>query len=462
MDRFRPYAEKLRSAGMPELAAESFRHYFSLLVEGETGMLPERAIEPVRDLPSMEDLGEDLAEAGRRALGATVSLRLNGGLGTSMGLDRAKSLLPIRGELTFLDIIARRALVSGTPVVLMNSFATDQDTREVLKSYPELARGFPLTFVQHQVPKIDRQTLEPAEFPENPALEWCPPGHGDIYNSLVTSGLLSRLLSAGVRYAFVSNSDNLGADLELSILGHFVTSGSPFLMEVARRTSADRKGGHLAHEAGNSGNLLLRESAQCPAEDRGAFQDVNRHRFFNTNNLWIDLRALDVKLQHGKRFLRLPMIRNAKTVNPQDAGSAPVYQLETAMGAAISLFEGSEALVVPRSRFSPVKTCSDLLAARSDAMVLQDDYRLVPDPGRVAKTVLIDLDRRFYRLLAEMEARFPDGPPSMRHCSSLRVSGDFVLGGRVRLSGDVELVNRTGSQVVLAGTPEIEGHRTFE
>jgi UDP-N-acetylglucosamine pyrophosphorylase len=425
-------------------------------------MLPERAIEPVEDLPSMEDLGEDLAEAGRRALGATVSLKLNGGLGTSMGLDRAKSLLPVRGDLTFLDIIARRALASGTPIVLMNSFATDQDTREVLQSYPELARGFPLTFVQHQVPKIDRQTLQPAEYPENPALEWCPPGHGDIYNSLVTRGILSRLLSAEIRYAFVSNSDNLGADLELTILGYFVKSGSPFLMEVARRTGADRKGGHLAHKAGDSGKLLLRESAQCPAEDRGAFQDVNRHRFFNTNNLWIDLGALDAKLQHGRKFLRLPMIRNAKTVNPQNAASTPVYHLETAMGAAISLFEGSEALVVPRYRFSPVKTCNDLLAARSDAMVLQQDYRLVPNPRRAFETLLVNLDQRYYRLLAEMEARFPDGPPSMLHCSSLRVSGDFVLGNRVRLLGDVELVNRTGSQVVLTDTHEIEGHRTFE
>jgi len=461
MDPFRPYAEKMRSAEMPELAIESFRYYFQLLHKGETGMLPERAIEPVENLSSADELEDELSEVGREALGMAVTLKLNGGLGTSMGLDQAKSLLQVRGPLTFLDIIIRRALASKVPLVLMNSFATDADTLALLREYPELDGDRAITFIQHQVPKIDRETFEPAEYPENPSLEWCPPGHGDIYQSLVTSGTLSRLLAAGKRYAFVSNSDNLGADLDLKILGQFVASGAPFMMEVARRTRADRKGGHLARLAGGTGPLLLRESAQCPAEDMGQFQDVTRHRFFNTNNLWIDLSALEEKVNHGETFLELPMIRNAKTVNPQDPSSRPVFQLETAMGAAISQFEGATALVVPRSRFSPVKTCSDLLVARSDAMVLEDDYRLIPNPERSFEDLLIELDRRYYRHLADMDRRFPGGPPSLLDCSSLRIKGDFVLGAQIRLSGDVSLVNRTGSQVVLDGTQQFEGHRTF-
>jgi UTP--glucose-1-phosphate uridylyltransferase len=193
----------------------------------------------------------------------------------------------------------------------------------------------------------------------------------------------------------------------------------------------------------------------------GQFQDVTRHRFFNTNNLWIDLSALEEKVNHGKTFLELPMIRNAKTVNPKDPSSQPVYQLETAMGAAISQFEGATALVVPRSRFSPVKTCSDLLVARSDAMVLESDYRLIPNPERSCEDLLIELDRRYYRHLADMDTRFPGGPPSLVNCSSLQIKGDFVVGPQVRLSGDVRLVNRTGSQVVLDGTQQFEGHRTF-
>ncbi len=300
MDSFRPYAEKMRSAGMPELAIESFRYYFQLLLKGETGLVPEEVIEPVADLPSADELKEELSEIGREALGTTITLKLNGGLGTSMGLDRAKSLLQVRGRLTFLDIIVRRALASKVPLVLMNSFATDQETLELLREYPELDGAKAVTFLQHQVPKIDRETLQPAHYPEDPGLEWCPPGHGDIYNSLVTSGTLSRLLAAGKRYAFISNSDNLGAELDLRILGQFVASRAPFMMEVALRTKADRKGGHLARQAGGSGPLLLRESAQCPPEDLGHFQDVARHRFFNTNNLWIDLKALEQKVKRRR------------------------------------------------------------------------------------------------------------------------------------------------------------------
>src|SRR5438105_1204399 len=81
-------------------------------------------------------------------------------------------------------------------------------------------------------------------------LEWCPPGHGDIYTALVTSGMLDALLDAGYEHAFVSNSDNLGAVLDPRILAWFAAERIPFLMEVADRTEADRKGGHIAQRPG--------------------------------------------------------------------------------------------------------------------------------------------------------------------------------------------------------------------
>merc|ERR1712051_1064171 len=135
--------------------------------------------------------------------------------------------------------------------------------------------------------------------------------------------------------------------------------GAPFMMEVATRTDADKKGGHLAKDAA-TGGLLLRESAQCPDEDEKAFQDVTKYKFFNTNNLWVDLIALKGIFEKHGGSIPLPVMKNAKTVDPRDKKSTPVLQLETAMGAAISCFEGASAIVIPRERFAPVKTTSDL------------------------------------------------------------------------------------------------------
>jgi UTP--glucose-1-phosphate uridylyltransferase len=272
-------------------------------------------------------------------------------------------------------------------------------------------------------------------------LRWCPPGHGDIYNALVTRGVLAQLRAAGIRVAFVSNSDNLGATLDPRILGYVLDNGLPFLMEVADRTAADRKGGHLALRGEQ---LILRESAQCPPEDTERFQDVTRHRYFNTNNLWIDLVALERLLEARGGALALPLIRNAKTVDPRDGASTPVYQLESAMGAAIALFEGAAALRVPRTRFSPVKTTADLLRVRSDATRLTDDGRVVPATDH---TPLISLDSAHYKKIADLEARFPGGAPSLEGCRSLTVEGDWTFGAGVVVKGDVVLRADTPQRV---------------
>ena len=239
-----------------------------------------------------------------------------------------------------------------------------------------------------------------------PRLEWAPPGHGDLYPSLLSAGLLDALLDAGYEYAFVANVDNLGAVMDERILAWFAREQIPFLMEVADRTPADRKGGHLARRA--EGGLVLREVAQTPDADLDAFQDIERHRFFNTNTLWVDLRALQAVLSERDGVLGLPMIVNRKTVDPGDADSPAVLQLETAMGAAIDVFEGARAIRVGRERFAPVKTTNDLLALRSDAYELRDDGRIVLAQGR-SGAPLVDLDPRCFKLVRDFDARFPAG-----------------------------------------------------
>ncbi len=376
-------------------------------------------------------------------------LKLNGGLGTSMGMSGPKSLLPVKHGLTFLDIIVHQVLYlrqttgARLPLVLMNSFSTRDETLAAMAQFQDFHQQIPLDFVQHKQPKIWKESLSPAVYPADREKEWCPPGHGDIYTALVTSSMLELLLSEGYEYAFVSNSDNLGAEMDLPILGYFAANHVPFLMEVADRTPADRKGGHLAQRP--DGQLILRESAQCPPEEEAEFQDIKRYRYFNTNNLWINLRSLAHRLEQHQGVMPLPLIRNEKPVDPADPKTPRVYQLETAMGAAIAVFEGAQAMRVPRSRFAPVKKNSDLLVIMSDAYQLGEDYRLALAPERHAEPPVVVLDDRYYQLYDAMIQRFPGGAPSLRQCDELKVKGDVAFGKDVRIVGKVEITH-TGEE----------------
>jgi UTP--glucose-1-phosphate uridylyltransferase len=429
---------KMREEGLPETAVETFAHYERLLREGDQGTLPESSLEPLADLPD----ASELPDSDGAALDQAVVLKLNGGLGTSMGMTRAKSLLEVKEGLTFLDVIVRQILHireqsgAGVPLLLMNSFATRSDTLAALDRYPDLAvDGLPLDFLQGRVPKLLEDSHEPVSWPADPALEWAPPGHGDVYTSLAASGLLDQLLERGYRYVFISNSDNLGAVLDPRILDWLAGEGLPFLSESTDRTESDRKGGHLARRR-SDGGLVLRETAQTPDEDREAFEDVSRHRYFNCNNIWVDLRALEQTLSERGGVLGLPMIVNRKTVDPNDSSSPAVVQLETAMGAAIGVFEGAGALRVPRSRFTPVKTTSDLLVVRSDAYRVGEDWTV--STARDEPPV-VSLDPDYYKLMGDFEPRFPEGPPSLLECERLVVEGDVTFGRDVTVRGAVKV-----------------------
>jgi len=460
MTRFDLFESKMRAENLPQVVIDSFRRSYERLAAGETGMLDRTQIEPPPELPSSQTLG-GYAGAGEAALLRTAVIKLNGGLGTSMGMRRAKSLLPAKNGMSFLDITARQMLRlrekygAHVPLILMNSFRTRRDSLAALAAYPDLSAGFPADFLQHKVPKVRVDDLTPVRWDPDPEQEWCPPGHGDLYPALQSSGVLAELLDRGVDYAFVSNSDNLGAVLDLSILGWFAEEKIPFLMEVADRTESDKKGGHLARRIAD-GRLVLREVAQCPPEERELFQDVTLFRSFNTNTLWISLRALDAALAQGGGVLELSMIRNEKTVDPGDPASPKVFQLETAMGAAISLFGGARALRVPRERFIPVKTTSDLLALWSDLYDLEEDFSLTIAPGRSPGDLPIELDARFYARIDQLEKRFPKGAPSLEKCTRLTVRGDAIFGEGVHCRGDVRIVNE-GSEPLEIPDGEVLG-----
>lgn len=445
----------MKVAGLADDVIRTFSAYYDQLQSGEQGMISRGMIDP----PSPDNVINLSAMTQYRKqsiLKSIAVIKLNGGLGTSMGLSAAKSLLPVKGNMNFLDIITRQVLAmrSGTGyevlLMFMNSYNTEADTLNYLEKYPDLSRQkLPISFLQNKFPRIRQDNLKPYEN-EDPDKMWNPPGHGDIFAALSSSGLLDKMIDAGYRYAFVSNSDNLGATVDTCIPAYMEANDIHFLMEVCARTEADRKGGHLCQD--KHGQLMLREVAQCPPEELDEFQNVELYSYFNTNNLWIDLKALQWNLIAGEGIILLPLIVNPKTVD-----GTPVYQLETAMGAAISVFNGARAVLVPRSRFSPVKKNNDLLAIWSDLYELNDQYQVVMRRG-VESIPPIELDERYYGRIDQLLERFRDGVPSLLNCSSLKISGDISFGEDVICEGKVNL---TAENPVHVKSKLLSGDITF-
>jgi UTP--glucose-1-phosphate uridylyltransferase len=410
------------------------------LDERDAGLLPSEVLEPLASLPRMDELPEPSPGQARDVLDRLVMVKLNGGLGTSMGLSGPKSLLQVKPDASFFDVLARQVLAlrerhsARLPLVLMNSAVTRDPSLKVLHRYDGLGvPGLPPDFLQGRQPKISAGDFQPMHWPADPALEWCPAGHGDIYPALAASGMLDALLGAGLRYAFVSNSDNLGALADVRIAAWLAAEHVPFVLEAVRGTPADRKGGHLARY---QGRMVLRETAQVPDGDT-SFTDVERWRWYNTNNIWIDLRALQDLQAADPAAPDLPLIVNRKSVDPRDPASTPVIQLESAMGAAIGSIPGARAVHVPRSRFAPVKTTDDLLLVRSDAYELTSDGQMRPSFD--GQEPVITLDEDFYKLLPDFEQRFPAGAPSLRRCHRFDVEGDVTFGADVVAVGEVRV-----------------------
>jgi UTP--glucose-1-phosphate uridylyltransferase len=432
--------EKMRAAGQAEEAVRAFASAYQRLDSGESAFVPSASLEPAADAPLLGQLPEaDAADA----LARVVSIKLNGGLATTMGLRGPKSLMEARDGRSFLDVIVAQTLALRgrygvrLPLVLMDSEATRSETLAALGAYPTLldADGPGADFLQSMIPKLLASTLEPVEWPREPALEWCPPGHGDVYGALRRSGMLASLLERGFRYAMISNSDNLGATLEPRIAALMDSERVPFLMEAVVGTEADRKGGHIARRR-SDGQLVLREVAQTPPEDQESFRDYRRWRYYNTNNIWVSLEALSDTLDASDGVLELPLIVNRKTVDPRDPGSPEVLQLESAMGAAVGSFPGARVVCVPRTRFAPVKTTDDLLVLRSDVYRVTDGSVLEPVREDLP---YVELDPAFYKLMDAFEARFPEGPPSLVEASRLVVRGDVTFGAGVVVRGAVEI-----------------------
>jgi len=429
---FQKFTQKIREAGLNPIVEDAFSFYYNQVAQGASGKLSEAEIKPPAETNVVKY--NEIKLTHPAPLDKLAVLKLNGGLGTSMGLSKAKTLLNVKNDLNFLDIIARQILTLrdqtqvDIPLLLMHSFNTQKDSLDYLSKYEDLELSdIPLDFLQNKFPKLRQEDLTPFSHADD-SKTWNPPGHGEIYMTLAITGTLDKLLAAGKEYAFISNSDNLGSIVDEHILGYFAENNLPFMMEVCKRSEMDKKGGHLAET--HNGQLILRETAQCPADEIDTFEDIHHYKYFNTNSLWVNLKALKNKLDKNGNFLPLSLI-----INPKVVDNTPVYQLESAMGAAISVFENSKALLVDRERFAPVKKTNDLLIIRSDAYKLSSNYHL---KLAIENPPVIDLDQKYFKLVDDFEKRFAQGIPSLKNCQRFSLTGDVSFGKNVIIKGDVE------------------------
>ncbi|MBR5950161.1 MAG: UTP--glucose-1-phosphate uridylyltransferase, partial [Actinomycetaceae bacterium] len=415
-------SEKMHRAGLSDYEINSFLRAYGRLTSGEQALIPESdidAIEAIAHASQLHDVSPD-------ALARTAVLKLNGGIGTTMGLTCPKSVLEAHGGQSFLEITARQILATRArlgvelPFILLNSPSTHEATMDALSDFHLHVDGLPLAVVQSVFPRINAHTLQPISWPQDPTQEWAPPGHGDLYGVLDRTGLLDQLLDRGYEYLFVSNIDNTGAVLSEEIATWFADSDAPFAAEVARRSPMDMKGGHFARRR-SDGQIILREVAQCPKDDEECFRNIELHQYMNTNNLWINLPALRAKLD--TQSFDLALIVNRKRIDPKNPASPEIIQLESAMGSAVALFEGSQILEVGRERFVPVKSTADLLLLRSDVFDFDNDNRLVQ---QTRSRPTVSLDEKFFKRYDQFEARVQD-VPSLRHARSLTVKGDVSI-----------------------------------
>ncbi|MCA1781836.1 MAG: UTP--glucose-1-phosphate uridylyltransferase [Dermatophilaceae bacterium] len=434
--------DMMRAAGVSDQAVAVFATYHAQLQSGHTGTIPEDSILPLTDVPQLGAVTATEEER-REALAHTAVLKLNGGLGTSMGMTGPKSLVPVRDGHTFLDIVAhqvtslRERYDVELPLLFMHSFSTREASLEALRAHPEIeVAGIPLDILQNREPKLTVDDLAPVQWPPNPDLEWCPPGHGDVYVSLLTSGALDLLKERGYETLFLSNIDNLGATCDPDIAAWMRAERIPYAAEVCARTHNDRKGGHLAIRK-SDGRLVLRDTGAVDPGEMEYFQDTELHTTFHTNNLWISVDRLHEQLSSTGGVLGLPMITNHKNVDPTDRTSPEVIQIESAMGSAIEVFEGAQAIAIPRTRFRPVKTTNELLLLRSDIYELTDTYELVSQVDH--EDPYVDLGPT-YSHIGDFLAHFAQGVPSIRDCTSLRLRGQLTFGAGVRCVGDVDIV----------------------
>lgn len=438
---------KLRSAvpGLDQISEKEKSGFINLVsryLSGEAQQIEWSKIQTPTDevvvpYDSLEPYPEDLEET-KKLLDKLVVLKLNGGLGTTMGCTGPKSVIEVRNGFTFLDLIViqieslNKKYGCNVPLLLMNSFNTHDDTLKIVEKYSNSNIEIH-TFNQSQYPRLVVEDFMPLPCKGHAGKDgWYPPGHGDVFPALMNSGKLDALLSRGKEYVFIANSDNLGAIVDLKILNHLINHQNEYCMEVTPKTLADVKGGTLISY---EGRVQLLEIAQVPDAHVNEFKSIEKFKIFNTNNLWVNLKAI-------KRLVEADALKMEIIPNPKEVDGVKVLQLETAAGAAIRFFDNAIGINVPRSRFLPVKATSDLLLVQSDLYTLVDGFVIRNKARTNPANPSIELGPEFKKV-GNFLSRFKS-IPSIVELDSLKVSGDVWFGSGIVLKGNVSITAKAG------------------
>ncbi|CAL1275402.1 unnamed protein product [Larinioides sclopetarius] len=429
---------------------KGFQRLFSQFLQGTSSTVQWEKVEPLPEgaVIGYKSLTSPESKKIKEMLSKLVVVKLNGGLGTTMGCTGPKSIIPVRNELTFLDLTVQqiehlnKTYDIDVPLVLMNSFNTDEDTHKVLPKY----RGLRIkiyTFNQSRYPRLNKESLLPiGRTLNNPDPEsWYPPGHGDFYEAFYNSGLLEMFIANGREYCFISNIDNLGATVDLKILNLLLNPGKSqsheFVMEVTDKTKGDVKGGTLIQY---ENKIRLLEIPQVPKDRVDEFKSVNKFKIFNTNNLWMKLKTIASLVEEHR--LNMEIIVNPKHLD----NGINVIQLETAAGAAMKDFDGAIGINVPRSRFLPVKKTSDLLLVMSNLYNMKNGSLIMSPERAFPTTPLVKLGDLHFLKVRDFLSRF-DSIPDMLELDHLTVSGDVTFGRGVSLKGTVIIIANHGDRI---------------
>nr|CDS26761.1 UTP glucose 1 phosphate uridylyltransferase [Hymenolepis microstoma] len=387
------------------------------------------------------------------ALSKLVIFKFNGDIGKSMNFDGTKSLIKVRNDKSFLEICLQQIddlnvkYNCDVPLVLMNSFKTDQDTEEFLKNMPK-TRTQLFTFQQNRFPRLSEETglliPDSCQISGSRDPKWYVPGDGDVFRCLQELGLLKTYSDEGKKWIFLSDIDNLGATPDPAILCWLEEQEKcdatriDFLMEVAERTSEDKKEGTLILY---NGTLKLLDLSQVSEEHVKDIVYSEQFKIVNTNSIWINIKALQNLL--NTRLLEMDLIVNRKTMK----NNTRTIQLEEFAASAISSFEKAIALKVPRKRMLSVKSISDLLLLRSDIFETNRSGLTLSPRRKSLDLPIIKLGSRL-KSIEDLQRRIPS-TPSMINLSHLTLSGDIYFENNVTLKGSVKILAKNNETIVI-------------
>jgi len=447
---FEPFKSLLENSGNSKLANRRFKNMLDIFFKDTAGCVDWNLLKPLtkddKDLVEHKMIEqESYYDVGIKDLDQLAILKLNGGLGTSMGCTGPKSCVQVTPTETFLSIFLKQILNAcdefkiKIPVIFLNSYYTIDETKNIIKQVAGADNLDIHHIIQSRFPRIKKEKADNGlyyplsdDYGEG---RFYPPGHGDVYDTICNSGLIDQLIEQGKRFLFISNSDNLGAVFDPYILGYMTQNKTQFIMEVTKRTENDRKGGTLIYYPGSDGQLRLKllEIAQVDPDHNAEFQSINKFSVFNTNSIWLDLHALKQKMEDEK--LHMDVIVNPKVVEQEK-----VVQLEIAMGSAISAFDRSVGVLVPRTRFFPVKNTNDLFLLRSNLFQFINNQFILSSIGKdiLEKSGVLPVITLgpYHKKVDDFEKRLPN-IPDISELNSLVIKGNIFVGQRVKLMGNV-------------------------